>query len=245
MGAANALAAFRRWAGRIPGASMQVLTYMALVSKDKDDWPWFGQGQEALAEFALGRENPNRTDLRAVARAMGPLLDAGAVTVDRAGAARSDGNTTARYRLNLTDRADKCRSDWEETSDGKRRTSDRRRDPQHTTVSGQDIRRKVTQHTTVSDATYDGNRRTKEEEDQEERENRGIGVAPTTASHPSRADGLGDLAPVVQLFSKPPPAPPRRISRAEEAIAAATAARAQRRAEHQAQLAAEQSKGAQ
>src|SRR4051812_14821525 len=81
VGASNALAAFHRWAGKIPGTSMQVLTYMALVSKDKDDWPWYGQGQESLAQFALGRDNPGRADVRAVSRAMQPLLDAGAVTV--------------------------------------------------------------------------------------------------------------------------------------------------------------------
>lgn len=200
MGAGNALASFRRWAGKVPGASMLLLTYMSLVSKDKDDWPWFGQGQEALAEFALGRQNPGRADVRAVSRAMQPLLDAGAVTVDRASAARADGNTTARYRLNITERADQeCRK-WSETHDGNRRTSKPARDPQRTTESGDNVRRKVTQRTTVSDATYDGNRRTEEEEDQEEQEDRGISVDLPTASHPLRAIGEREPAPVVPLF---------------------------------------------
>lgn len=252
MGASNALAAFRRWAGKVPGASMMLLTYMSLISKDKDDWPWFGQGQEALAEFALGRENPDRADIRAVSRAMQPLLDAGAVTVDRASAARSDGNTTARYRLNITDRADEERRKWEETHDGNRRTSKPSKDPQRTTVSGHDVRRKPTQRTTVSDATYDGNRRTKEEEDQEERENQGIRVLPTTASRPLRAKPPdANPTPVIPLYpdsanapdEKPYRAPPTfgrqwRTS-ATDTIAEATARRAAAKAAHQAQLAAE------
>jgi hypothetical protein len=248
MGASNALAAFRRWAGKVPGASMLLLTYMSLVSKDKDDWPWFGQGQEALAEFALGRKNPDRADIRAVSRAMQPLLDAGAVTVDRASAARADGNTTARYRLNISDQADEERRKWEETHDGKRRTSRPAKDPQRTTVSGHDVRRKVTQRTTVSDATYDGNRRTKEEEDQEELEDQGIRVLPTTASHPPRVIAPSEPAPVIALFPgtanapdekpyRPPPGSPRWSSRGTDVIAEATARRAVDRAAHQARLA--------
>jgi hypothetical protein len=248
MGASNALAAFRRWAGKVPGASMMLLTYMSLVSKDMDDWPWYGQGQEALAEFALGRENPDRADLRAVSRAMQPLLDAGAVTVDRGSAARADGNTTARYRLNISDRADSERQKWEETHDGKRRTSKPAKDPQRTTVSGNDVRRKVTQRTTVSDATYDGNRRTKEEEDQEERENQGISVDLQTTSRPLRAKPPdAKPAPVIALFpgtanapDEPPyRPPPRRTGRAQDTVAEAMARVAVRKAEHQAQLAAD------
>lgn len=243
MGAGNVAAAFRRWAGRVPGTSMQVLTYMALVSKDKDDWPWFGQGQEALAEFALGRENPDRTDVRAVSRAMQPLLDAGAVTVDRAAAARTGGNSTARYRLNLTDEADGERRKWKETCDEKRRKSKPAKDPQRTTESGHDVRRKVAQRTTVSDATYDGNRRTKEEEDQEEQENQGIRgdlrTAVTLAREP-RAEA--EPAPVVELFPgasqearyRPPP---RWSTSAMTEVEAATERRRARIAEHQAQLA--------
>jgi hypothetical protein len=194
MGARNVAAAYYRYAGRVPALSMQILVYMAVVAKDSDDWPWYGQGQASLAEFALGRENPDRADLRAVQRAMGPLMDLGAVTVDRSGASRSDGNTTARYRLNLTDRADAERAKWAETPDGIRRMSDRRRDPQHTTKSGRDTRRKVTQHPTVSDATPDGNRRTKEEENYKRSEKTEEEGRPTTASHSSRATNVVALA---------------------------------------------------
>lgn len=246
MGASNALAAFRRWAGKVPGGSMALLTYMALISKDKDDWPWYGQGQEALAEFALGRENPGRADVRAVSRAMQPLLDAGAVTVDRAAAARSDGNSTARYRLNIHDRADNEREKWELTYDGKRRTSKSAKDPQRTTKSGHDVRRFPTQRTTESDATYDGNRRTKEEEDQEEREDQGISGSSTTASHPSRASQPSEPAPIVELFpgvtGEAPYRPPPVISRwrnRDDPVAAAMERQAAKRAAHQAKLAEE------
>lgn len=232
MGASNALAAFRRWAGKVPASSMMLLTYMALVSKDKDDWPWYGQGQESLAEFALGRENPDRTDVRAVSRAMQPLLDAGAVTVDRASAARADGNSTARYRLNISDRADAERRKWEETHDGKRRTSKPDQDPQRTTKNGGDVRRKVARRTTVSDATYDENRRTKEEEDQEERENQGISGSSQTASHSSRAREPSDEPPnVIPIRS--------RSQRTAALLAEAAARRRKAEADHQATLAAE------
>lgn len=235
MGASNALAAFRRWAGKVPASSMMLLTYMALISKDKDDWPWYGQGQESLAEFALGRENPDRADVRAVSRAMQPLLDAGAVTVDRASAARADGNTTARYRLNISDRADAERRKWEETCDGKRRTSKPDQDPQRTTKSGNDVRRKVARRTTVSDATYDGNRRTKEEEEEEERENRGIGVDLPTTSRPPRANEPSEPpSENVLPFERPPP---RQGRLAAENLAGAAKRRAQAIAEYQARLA--------
>lgn len=229
MGARNVAAAYQRWAGKVPGTSMQVLVYMAVVSKDVDPWPWYGQGQASLAEHAMGRENPDRSDLRAVQRAMQPLLDAGAVSVDRAGASRSDGNTTARYRLNLTDRADAVRSEWEQTYDGKRRTSDRRRDPQHTTKTGHDIRRKVTQHPTVSDATPDGNRRTKEKEKTKRSEKTEEEGRSTTASHPSRAIGTeAEPAVVVVPFRSP------RTSRTMQTLAAAGAGRAAAIAAHRA-----------
>src|SRR5689334_15321451 len=110
MGARNVAAAYQRWAGKVPASSMQVLVYMAVVAKDSDDWPWYGQGQAALAELPLGRGVPDAADIRAVSRAMARLLDAGAVTVERAATHRSDGNSTARYRLNLHDAADAARS---------------------------------------------------------------------------------------------------------------------------------------
>lgn len=102
MGATNAMLAYQLYAGRVPATSMQLLAYMALVSRDGDDKPWYGQGYEALALFALGRQAPIRHgDLEAVRRAMKPLLDLGAVVTDRPAAPRRDGPKTARYRLQL------------------------------------------------------------------------------------------------------------------------------------------------
>lgn len=256
MGAGNVTAAFIRWAGKVPATSMQILVFMANVAKDKDEWPWYGQGQEAIAHMALGRPNPGPADVRAVSRAMAPLLAAGAVTVERAAANRGDGNTTARYRLNLTDAADKHRQAWQDTHDGKRRTSDRRResethdgkrrvpaaqdDPRHTTVSDGDIRRKVTRHTTVSDETYDGNRRTKEEEEEEELEDQGRKLALRTAVTAARAAAPeADSEPngvVVDFASRAPrqPAKPSRAAQVQRDIAAASARRAAAREAHQA-----------
>lgn len=102
MGARNALRAYALYAGQLPATSMQLLTYMALVSKDADEEPWFSQGNEALALFALGRVEPiTMPDLKAVQRSLRPLFEAKAITQDRAPAPRRDGPSTARYRLEL------------------------------------------------------------------------------------------------------------------------------------------------
>lgn len=101
VGASNALAAFVKYAGKVPPQSMVVLLYMAVVSKDSDKHPWYGQGHEALAQHALGRPGPTTgADLRAVERAVEPLLG-DALIVDRRAAIRIDGPNTVRYRLNL------------------------------------------------------------------------------------------------------------------------------------------------
>lgn len=203
MGAANAMHAYRRFAGRIPPTSLACLVYMALVALDADDWPWFGLGQAAVAEFALGRPEASASDLRAVQRAIAPLLECGALTVDRAGAARNDGNTTARYRLNIHDRADAARAAWEATPDGNRRMSDRRTRAGHTTVCDADTRRFVTTHTTVSDETPDGNRRPKEEDEKEERVQEEISGVRTAVTLSRAQDRDGDSTSDVEHADPP------------------------------------------
>lgn len=102
MGASNVAAAFARYAGQVPPTSLVCLLYMANVSLDRDETPWFGQGHAALAEHALGRPTPiTKSDLRAVERAITPLLAAKALVVDRRAAIRIDGPNTVRYRLQL------------------------------------------------------------------------------------------------------------------------------------------------
>lgn len=102
MGASNAIAAFTKYAGKVPPQSLNVLVYMALVSKDSDERPWYGQGHAALAQHALGRPGPStESDIRAVERAVAPLLG-DALIVERKAAVRIDGPNTVRYRLNLT-----------------------------------------------------------------------------------------------------------------------------------------------
>lgn len=100
VGAANIAKAYGLYAGRVPATSMQMLIYMALVSKDADDQPWFGMGHDALAQLALGRE-AGRAGVKAVERAIGPLFDEGAITTQRRAAQRSTGPNTVRYRLHL------------------------------------------------------------------------------------------------------------------------------------------------
>lgn len=105
MGASNVAAAFAKYAGKIPPLSMVCLAYMALVSKDADMNPWFGQGHAALAQGALGRQMPiDRADIKAVERAIKPLLNLQppAITTERrASGRRTTGHATVRYRLNL------------------------------------------------------------------------------------------------------------------------------------------------
>jgi hypothetical protein len=96
------MAAYAKYAGKVPPISMQVLAYMALVSVDSDRQPWYGQGHHAIAEHALGRTAPiTDADIRAVERALAPLAKVGAIRTDRKAAVRRDGPNTARYRLNL------------------------------------------------------------------------------------------------------------------------------------------------
>lgn len=101
MGARNVAEAYLAWAGKLPPLSMTVLVYMALVSRDADERPWYSQGYAALAEHALGRKVVDRAALKAVERALAPLLEAGAVVTERKASTRRDGASTARYRLML------------------------------------------------------------------------------------------------------------------------------------------------
>ena len=104
MGASNAIAALGTYAGLVPATSMVLLLRMALVSKDDDPHPWYGEGHEALARQALGRGRHaalERKDVKAVERAIEPLAAIGAITADRKASVRRDGPSTVRYRLNL------------------------------------------------------------------------------------------------------------------------------------------------
>jgi hypothetical protein len=102
VGASNVAAAYQLYAGRVSPTSLHLLVYMALVSRDDDEKPWYGQGHEALAIHALGRPAPpGRADIKAVERAITPLLKIGAIEADRRASVRRDGPSTVRYRLRL------------------------------------------------------------------------------------------------------------------------------------------------
>lgn len=233
MGARNVAAAFHRWAGRVPPLSMNILLYMAVVSKDNDERPWFTLGHAALAVHAMGRENPDETDLRAVRRAMTPLLDAGALTVDRKPAARATGKTTARYRLNLDSEA----TDWAPDEPPEEAPEDHGR----RTVSDRDVGRKVAGRRTKSGQTQDGNRPTKEERGSRRSEEKEEMAALTPTSHPPRESPPPETPPkpapasVVEIFpgaaqeARYRPRPPW-TTRGADTVAEATANRARRRA---------------
>lgn len=165
MGASNALAAYMLYASRVPPLSMQCLIYMALISKDADRRPWYGQGHAALAEHALGRPEPiTDADLRAVRRAVTPLLAACAIEADRLASGRRDGPVTVRYRLNLL--ADVGRKPSGDAAD--RRTE-----------SDRTVGRKVAVRRTKSGRSQDGNRPPKEEEENEEQVEEEMAGSPT------------------------------------------------------------------
>lgn len=152
MGGSNVIDAYRLWAGKVPPLSMQVLAYMAAVSKDHDAVPWFGLGHKALAEWALGRPQPiddgepgDPADLRAVRRAITPLLEAGAVYVMRRASPNRATHKTVRYGLNLGLYA-----------------------ARHRTESDRVIGRNVAGHRTESDPPQDEFRPTEEYEEEEE-----------------------------------------------------------------------------
>lgn len=106
--------AFRLYAAKVPPLAMSALAYMALVSMDADDKPWFSLGSEVLAVMALGRAplaetGGEKEDARArkamehaCERALKPLFAAGAITTARHSSGHPDKPHWAKYRLWLT-----------------------------------------------------------------------------------------------------------------------------------------------
>ena len=102
MGASNVLAAFHLYAGnrKITPTSLNLLTYMAAVTLDKDAEPSWWEGHEMLAVRVLGYPEPvGRAGKGAVERAIRPLLDEGAITTTRHASGHAGHVTTVRYRL--------------------------------------------------------------------------------------------------------------------------------------------------
>jgi hypothetical protein len=215
VGATNVAAAFQIYAGKIPPMSMQVLVYMALVSKDADERPWFSKGREAIALHALGRPAPfDRAAARAVERAVEPLLAVGAIETERKASVRRDGDSTARYRLNL-DPTHAPRNSWAEK---------RRKDPPRPTESAHHAPRNPSSRPTESVLTPHGIRGPEEKEDLSRSEEEEEMADLDLTSHPSRA-----TAPNVVPF--------RRSDRVADSLAEAAARRAKAVADHQARLA--------
>jgi hypothetical protein len=174
MGASNAMAAYTAYASRLPAKSMLVLAWMALVSLDADTEPWWSQGHDVLATMALGRKGPiTAADLRAVERAVQPLFQAGAITVDRHSSGHPGRALHVRYRLWLAHPA----------PDEKRRVQNRpppaeSAPPQNLHPAAPDENRRTPDtgtrqflgpHPTVFGAAPDEKRRTNEYEEYEER----------------------------------------------------------------------------
>jgi hypothetical protein len=230
MGAGNVAMAFQLYAGKVPATSMQVLLYMAVVSKDADPNPWFSKGREALAQVALGRPAPfDRADARAVERAVEPLLAVGAIETDRRAAVRRDGSSTARYRLNLD--ADGPRKTWSpKKRHAPRKTSgvEGDEDPRRPTESAPHAPRKTSSRPTENVLTPHEIRGAEEKEDLSRSEVEEEMADLQTASHPPRVAAPSDDATVVSIF--------RRTNQAQATLDAASARVAARKAAHQATL---------
>ena len=206
------MAACRLYSGKLPSKSMLVLNWMALVSLDKDAEPWWSQGHEELAKMPLGRPEPiTAADLRAVERAITPLFERGAITVDRHSSGRPGNPQHARYRLWLRYPApDENRRVEHRSAPVEERRAQRRRaaadiaavqdlrsaespaPDENCRVLDASTRRKVVQHPTKSDGTPDEKRRTKEYEEYEEREEKQEEIISSSNSVPLRAREASD-----------------------------------------------------
>jgi hypothetical protein len=229
MGASNVLAAYAKYAGKVPPLSMVLLAYMAAVSKDSDADPWFGMGHQALARYALGRAEPmDEADVRAVERAVAPLKRIGAIVTDRKAAPRGEGAKTVRYRLNL--RLDSPIPPTE--SVGRRNVPRKSGDDswadqpagERPTESVRDVPRFPAGRPTVCDETPHENRGTEEQEEEggakgggesgssygatgiaRARDDDDFSIYPQTSDTPDGPDGLS--APLASLATPEPPTP--------------------------------------
>lgn len=208
MGASNVAAAYGRWAGKVPPLSMVLLTYMALISVDADKEPWYSQGHQALAELALGRPTPiTVADLRAVERAITPLLRAGAIVPNRRASVRRDGHSTVRYLLVINDHTEaharRFSSGDKSTEPGEPPVDNPPQDSHRPTDSVLHARRNPTARPTETVTTPDGNRGTEEYEDPvEEREEEEIVAVETAVTVPRARDAANE--PKIESSPQPP-----------------------------------------
>ena len=171
MGASNAVRVYATW-GHLADRPLRVLTYMALVARDNDAAPWFGQGHEALAVFALSL-TPDDAGLRAVRRAVTALHDAGAIETVRRATFGKRGTSHVQYRLWLDG---PCPQDGQrpmapvDNHPAKHVDNPAPQDAQRP-MAAESIGRSVVVHRTVSGRPQVAERPTKEEEEEEERIN--------------------------------------------------------------------------
>jgi hypothetical protein len=183
MGAANALAAYQLYGATVGDRPLRLLVYMALVSKDKDAEPWCGIGHEQLSRHALGvtvpdlgRATERRRVLRRVERAVTDLADAGAIRTVRRASYGVRGITPAKYRLYLTQ---PCADSRPPRTTRQKMTGGEKAGTTRQKMTGGE---KATRHSVATHPSKNGRppvtqRRTKEEEEKEERK---IGVLPST-----------------------------------------------------------------
>jgi hypothetical protein len=106
VGAANVLRVYHSWRRHLDDRPFCLLAYMALIARDQDAEPWFGQGHAALAELALGMDVPTEAKqrdavLRKVRRHITPLFAAGAICTRKRARYGRYVKSQVQYRLHL------------------------------------------------------------------------------------------------------------------------------------------------
>lgn len=98
MGASNAMSVVTNWS-HLPCDAFKALTFMALITLDRDPEPVYWGATESLIS-AIGRDgdDPTEADFRALRRAIKALVHTGAVAVDK----RSAPGRPPAYALHLT-----------------------------------------------------------------------------------------------------------------------------------------------
>lgn len=98
MGASNAIAVCTHWTA-LPGDAFKVLTFMALITMDRDPEPTYWGDTEPLVR-AIGRKSEpvEEADYRALRRAIRVLVENRAISVDK----RAGPGHPPHYRLHLT-----------------------------------------------------------------------------------------------------------------------------------------------
>jgi hypothetical protein len=257
MGAGNVKLVYARW-GDLPDGPMRLLLYMAVTAMDDGEQPRFWGGRDALA-VAMGRMVPDKHTeddaekleralaFKAVNRTIAALRKAGAITA-MSGAAPGH---NAVYALNLGirrspltgDQSKPKRSpssgDQSRSKTGPKKRADAKNGPHS---AGATVPSNWAERSPFRGQMVPSEWGPEEYEEEVRTESKDESAEVPTTSHPPRVPEappkIVELFPGASQEARYRP-PPRWSTRGQDAIAEASARVARRKAEHQAQLAAD------